>query len=193
MKKDTAEIKIFTLLNKEKLKGYDSLINYLYNPYSDSTVKYIYYLQRKYAGNFIALDFDRRTFNQLQNAGGMQLIRNRNASDNIRDYYETALRTDQQVKAFADLYQLEATRNSYKIFDGIYYKGINSEISGNLLTSPKKIKFLTTDTILIKSYANQIQASASVLNGYIYGLTVAEEQSIQLIKTLQKEYHLQNE
>ena len=98
LKTDTSKFAFIIPFNKQQCNGLDSLVNYLYNfPYSDSSVKYIYYLQRKYASSYENMVFSRRTFNQLQNSGGMQLIKNTTASEKIISYYQAALYADQQI------------------------------------------------------------------------------------------------
>src|SRR5206468_780770 len=123
----------------EQSSGYDSLINYRFaKPYSDSSIHYMYYLYRKYTGTFRNVSFTRRTIDQLRNAGGMTLVRNKIASDSIINYYEFVDQADGQIARFSQVFQHEALQTSYHIFDWSLLRNINSASVYKLLDLTKK-------------------------------------------------------
>ena len=134
--------------------------------------------------------FTRRTFNQLQNAGGMLLIRNKPASDRIINYYEFAANADQQLKEFSEDFMVPSLHTGYTIFNYNYYKGIEWDSLNEMLKSSKKFSFIASDPTLFKTYANQMEACEDVLKSYLDMLNYQRYKCIQLINVLQKEYHL---
>ncbi|HUS01691.1 MAG TPA: hypothetical protein VMY77_08190 [Chitinophagaceae bacterium] len=194
LKTDTAKFAEIISFNESQVKGLDSLANYSFNiPYSDSAVQYMYYLQRKWGSFTNDMTFTKRTITQLQNAGGMHLIRNRIAADSIVRYYEKVTEAENQIKVFVTNFQTPALQSSYWIYNRSYYKGISRGNANLLISGSKKLTLITKNIPVLINYANQIQTSQGVLSYYCSMLTSAREYCIQLIKTLQKEYHLENE
>src|SRR5579875_2081610 len=71
LRSDTAKLNRGIQQNTEQSKGYDSLIGYWYaKPYTDSSIRYMYYLYRTYTVTRHKLWFTHRTIDQLRNAGG---------------------------------------------------------------------------------------------------------------------------
>ena len=194
LKTDTAKFAYIIPANERQYKGYDSLLNYLYNfPYSDSSVKYIYYLQRKFGSGYINMDFTRRTFNQLQNAGGMQLIRSKTSSDGIINYYEFAANADQQLKEFSVDFMVPSEQTGYTIFNSKYYKGIGWDSLNKMLKSPERFSFISVDPTVFKTYANQMKGCEDAQKSYLDMLKHQRNSCIQLIAVLQNEYHLKSQ
>ena len=195
LKSDTAKLNRDLALNTEQSEGYDSLINYWYaKPYSDSAIRYMYYLYRKYTGTSHRVSFTRRTIDQLRNAGGMALLRNKTASDSIINYYEFVDQVERQIEIFVHTFQHEALQSSYHIFDWSVLRGIpNSASSYKLLEIREKINFLDAGISDRNTYTAQLQVSGAVLKNYITMLLNEQQRCLRLIAVLQKEYHLENE
>jgi hypothetical protein len=195
LKEDTVKLNRVIKLNTRQSEGYDSLINYWYSkPYTDSSIRCMYYLYRRYTNMFGKVPFTRRTIDQLRNAGGMALIQNKTASDSIINYYEFVDRADVTIDVFAHTYMQEALQTSYRIFDWSLLRNVdNGSLSISLLQSDKKFTFLSASVTDRNTYIAQIQTSGSVLKNYIRMLSAEQEKCLRLIAVLQKEYHLKNE
>jgi len=166
----------------------DSVITILNTPKSigDNTGK-LYYLARV-GPRLNPLSTSNRTFEQLKNSGNFRLIRDINTSNKIMDYYEKfpLIRLLESVN--------ETEFNEYKkiaakIFNPAVFlqmEGSNSEINR------------TTENPSLRTIDNELLQELSVFSVYMHGtkkgiLNVDEELKIagvELIKYLQKEYHL---
>ncbi len=194
LKEDTAKLNQGIQLNIQQSKGYDSLINYWYSrPYSDSSIHYIYYLYRRYTGTRYKVWFTERTIDQLKNAGGMSLVRNKTASDSIINYYQFVDRADRQIDIFSTTFEHDALQTSYRIFDWSLLRDIASASSRKLLNNGKKFNFLNASVSDQNTYIAQLQVADAVLSNYIRMLSDDQQRCLRLISILQKEYHLENE
>ena len=194
LKEDTMKLNEGIRFNTEQSEGYDSLINYWYSiPYSDSSVRYMYYLYRKYTGNYWHLLFTRRTIDQLKNAGGMTFVRNKTASDSVINYYDFVDRADGQIEKFDNVFEHEALQTSYRIFDWSLLRGISRRTAYKLLQINKKFIFLNATVTDRNTYIAQVQVSGLVLKNYLSMLLEDQQKCLRLISVLQKEYHLQSE
>src|SRR5215467_8963203 len=160
LRSDTAKLNQGIQLNTEQGKGYDSLINYWYSkPYSDSSIRHMYYLYRTYTATRHKVWFTHRTIDQLRNAGGMALIRNKTASDSIINYYEFVDRADRLIDVFSATFQYEALQTSYSIFDWSLLRDFNSASPCTFLNLEKKFNFLNASVSDQNSYIAQMQTS----------------------------------
>ena len=76
LKEDTARINKSIILSSEKALAMDSLIRNIYTkPYSDSSLRMMYYLFRKHMGSGTGVTFSQRTINQLIHSGNLRLIK----------------------------------------------------------------------------------------------------------------------
>lgn len=179
--------------NTQQVSALDSLLQNIYhNPYTDSSIKTLYYLRKTYSGLYSKIIFSRGTILQLKNSGGLRLIRNRAVSDSIINYDILTEIVDGQggvvgtcneklfdlsVKIFDDEYVLDYSRGNYR----------------EILNSSKKFELLSNDKKLIREYANLVQLKRSVVRNYITMLTRLQNRIPAIIQFLKKEYHLQNE
>jgi hypothetical protein len=189
---DTAKLNQSLPLNIEQSKGYDSLINYWYSkPYSDSSIRYMYYLYRKYTGTRHKVWFTHRTIDQLKNAGGMSLIQSKAASDSTINYYESVDRADGQIEIFTNTFQHDALQTSYHIFDWSLLRDVNVASSKKILSLEKKFNFLNANVSDQNTYIGQLQVANAVLRNYIRMLSDEQKGCLRLISILEKEYHLE--
>lgn len=195
LKIDTAKMRtVLTSLSKQ-MNGTDSLITAWYSkPDSDSALRYMYYLYRRYTGSNVRMAFTMRTIDQLKNAGGMYLIRNKMASDSIVEYYDHVERANNQYTSFRDKYLYEALQTSYSIFDWSYFRNIaTSTEASQILSSPGKFALLHATEQEQNKYIAQLQVTLAVLKNYRIMLSDQHQRSNRLISLLQKEYHLDEE
>jgi hypothetical protein len=188
---DTARLTRSVSANENQVKGFDSLIANWYNkPYSDTSVRLMYYLYRRYTGNIAPMQFNMRTFDQLKNAGGMQLIRNQKVSDSIMVYYDWVTRLNSQHEIFRQ-FSIDALQTSYSIFDWSYFRDIStSSETYKILAGSKKMSFLNASREQQNRYIAQLQFTVAVLKNFVSGLTIQRTRCAALIALLHKEYHL---
>ena len=185
---DTAAIHQVIAWNAERIRNADSLaaatVNYTSTPERNSQIyrfarKTVYYPELVYPTD--------RTLFQLKNAGGMRLIRQKQAAESIiaydnsgknvvnqQHYYEhylTAL-TD-ATNRLVDYQVLLDYNNHDAIYDGARAEIVN----------PTREKLL--------QLGNMAKLFQGVMMQYLVRLKEMEAQAVQLMETLKKEYHLE--
>ena len=84
LKEDTSTFNYVIPIEEISIKGVDTMLNALsHTPYTDSTIRLMYYLSRKYTESIEPMAYTLRTITQLKNSGGMRLISDKKASDSI--------------------------------------------------------------------------------------------------------------
>jgi len=190
LRTDTAKINRLIPLLEEQITGYDSLFNYsTMEPHTDSAIRYMYYLIRRYTytRNFTTTT---RTFNQLNNAGGMRLIKNKTASDSIIRYYDYANSNSIQLEYFRNA-QTIAYTTGYSIFKAKAYNGITRATAYMILSSPQKLANDNPEQLNV--FANEVRTVSGSLTNYKTNLLAQRENCLRVLKTLQDEYHLEQE
>jgi hypothetical protein len=202
LKQDTANFNQVIPLADINLKGVDSLLNCLLDtPYSDSSLRLIYYLKERYADWIIPMPYTTRTITQLKNAGGLRLITDKRSSDSINTYN---LALDDVVEIFKELqrdFTIPTIRLSNKIYNPqflIPYEGavIASNFSGAdsiILHSAQKMKLLTKDQSLISEYTNSLAWNRKLKYLYLNRLILHQQLALRLITFFSKKYDIQND
>jgi hypothetical protein len=188
------DIKIQESIKDSKiiLAGLDSLLKNIYHaPYTERSLRKMYYLERRYSFINSNVPFTKRTLMQLKNSGGMRLIRNKAAADTIISYDENCEMIEKQGDYFVNIAQEKGTVLNNKIFDSQYLLNLNKSNMKDFLQSESKITLLNSDKKLMKEYANTIFISQSVLTGYIKMLEGLHQTIPEKIMFLEKEYRLQ--
>ena len=191
LRTDTAKFNRAIPANQGQINGYDSLIAAWYHrPYSDTCTRMMYYLYRRYTATTNPMVFAMRSFDQLKNAGGMQFIRNKIASDSILQYYNGVERLNRQLDFFRDQ-SVETLKTSYSIFDWSYLKDIsNSTLAYKILAGNKRISFLNASAEEQNRYMGELQLARSVLGNYFIYLTDQRTRCLRLMDVLHEQYHL---
>jgi len=189
LKSDTAKLNWITRRRTLRIKTLDSISLLLNEPVNTAYLSDLYYcsrLSRRIANiGFINND---RTIQQLKNAGGLRLIRNQIVSDSIVLYYNSV----QRLKMLEEReweYIRDMIPYSYKIFDGrIYDKMMDEEDRvhrppGN----PALLQYTKEDLNAFISSLHSIKTS----NVAYIGFSIAVyENAVNLLETIEKEYHL---
>lgn len=192
MKNDAIKIKKSVTACTTQVAGFDSLLENIYHtPYTNISVRMMYYLQRKYASSRSPVAFTKRTIAQLKNSGGMRLIRNKAASDSITFYNEFCEIAETQETYFANIRMGKVNDFNIQLFDSKYILNFNKYTVGNILKTNEQISLLTNDEKLLKQYANCIYYSKGTLTIYIGMLIDLENRIPIMINSLEKEYHLE--
>ncbi len=191
LKDDIAKLRVGIASNTQRLDGLDSLIKNIYHlPYTDSSLRMMYYLQRKYSGTSANVQFTKRTITQLKYSGGLRLIRNMAASDSIVLYDEASESNERQRAVYLNDSQNKEREFSNKIFDKQFVMNYSRANVQDLLKSNIKVSLLYTDEKLIKEYANWLYSSKAVLENYIVQLNAQQQRASRIMQFLQKEYNL---
>ncbi len=191
IKEDTAKINSKISYDSLLLNGIDRLQKNIYHtPYTDSSLKIMYFLQRDYIHRrSLGVSFTKRTIIQLKNAGGLRLIRNMAVSDSIVLFDEAIA----HIESLNDI-QLDAITKakdfSAQIFDAEYIYEYNRENLRGFLHTEITVKLLNNDEKLIREYANWISFIRNPLNTYIGSIKNQKDRSVRMIQFLRKEYHL---
>ncbi len=194
LKADTAKLRNGILSNTQKVSGIDSLLNNIYHtPYTDSSLRIMYYLQRRYGASNLNVYFTNRTLIQLKYSGSLRYIRNKAAADSIVLYDESIQRAERQGDGVRDNFQAKATEMSHTIFDAIYTKDYNRFTVFNFLKTNTKVKLMTDDQKALHEYANKISATKGGLENYLAQLKTQQKRAVSNINFLEKEYGLSSD
>ena len=188
---DSSVMEVVIKNNERQVFGFDSLLQNIYHkPYTDSSMRTLYYLKERYTLVSSRMRFSRGTISQLKNSGGLRLIRNRAVADSIIKYDIITERAEDQAEG-VDFSGKKLLDVSVKVFDGECVFDYNSSSNyRDILSSNKKFSLLTNDQQLIKEYANLAKFKKDVIINYINQLTSLRNRIPRIIQFLKKEYHL---
>lgn len=182
---DTANIHRSLSLNKQRILNMDSLaqlcFNYEVAKNYDSSIYWYYRTAMKHPELVSPTE---RTLSQLKNAGGMRLIRKKNAVDKIIIYDDAGKKLKEQQE-FYELYQNELGKHAFELLNFRYY---NPGKYTGLAVSPK---LLNNDKVKLIVFGNLVSVYEGVLIYYNIRLQEMDKDAIALINTLRKEYHIE--
>lgn len=178
--------------NNRLVSGFDSLLQNIYlTPYTDSSIRTLYYLKETYTLARASVIFSKATISQLKNSGGLRLIRKRAVADSIIRYDLSTERAEVQGEAVLWASQ-KLLDLSVKVFDGENVSDYNSSSDyKDILRSTQKFSLLTEDIKVIKEYANLAKFKKDVTINYIRQLKALQSRIPAIIQFLEKEYHLE--
>ncbi|HTD39843.1 MAG TPA: hypothetical protein VK671_04425 [Mucilaginibacter sp.] len=137
-----------------------------------------------------------RTLTQLKNSGGMRLIRNRAAVDSIISYDDELKKLENQ-QAYYERYLNEANEFGMRILDFNKFDMVVKLVNGKLVRWRKSdyhsAKLLNNDKLTLKEFSNKEFVYGGVVSFYITRLQETEKHAINLIHTLQQQYHMDGE
>ena len=195
LKTDSIDLGRIIRLNKQQESGFDSLLlNIYHKPYTDSSLRTLYYFKEKYTIIARKMRFSRGTISQLKNSGGFRLIKNRAVADSIIKYDIISERADDNAEG-VDYSTKKLLDISAKTFDDecvLDYNGLSNYKNNHrdILISNKKFNLLTTEEKIIKEYANLAKSKKDHIINYTRVLTGLQSRIPAIIQFLEKEYHL---
>ena len=190
MREDSAKISYSLISCRKQLAGFDSLLQNIYHrPYTDSSLKVMYFIQLKYTHNRSAVVFTKRTITQLKNSGGLRLIRNKAVSDSIITYSEDCEQAESQADYFEKVRMGKVNDYSIELFDNQYILNDKGQILDNFLGNSSKIALLDNNDKLIREYANTITYARGSLRNYILMLKAIQADIPSKLKFLEDRYH----
>ena len=191
LKADSSQIARIIDNTTRQVSGFGSLLQNIYRtPYTDSSIRTLYYLKETYTLFRYTMYFSKATISQLKNSGGLRLIRKRAVADSIISYDIATERVEGQGGG-VDFAGQKLLDLSVKIFDGEFVLDYNSSSNyKEILNSNKKFTLLANDEKLIREYANLAKFKKDVIINYIRQLTTLQGRIPVIIHFLEKEYHL---
>jgi len=200
LKQDTANFNIVIPASEINLKGVDSLLNSLLAmPYSDSSIRLMYYLKERYADVILPMSYTTRTISQLKNAGGLRFITDKRSSDSINSYN---LWLDDVVEIFKELqrdFTIPTIRLSNKIYNPrflIPYEhtpAYGDAPDRAILYSGQKMALLTKDQSLISEYVNSLEWDRKLKHLYLTRLVAHQQLALRLITFFSKRYNIESD
>ena len=170
----------------------DSLTEIIYKGTFDGPhMRKMYELQRKYLYplNLVLVN---RTELQLKNSGGMRLIRNRQVTDSIINYWSIT-ELLYETKNAINIHRGKAKDISFTLFSNKYYKHTEDfSLDFPLDQERGEPELITQNPALLSEFANRISHMNDLLRfnykqGRVDRLT---RTALQLIELINKEYHL---
>lgn len=169
--------------NENRLQYVDSLAAACFNyEIGKSNDHEIYQLYRHVLSSLEEFKPTQRTLLQLNNSGGMRLIRNKTSAGNIifYDSFEKDVISQQEI---VNNLKYEIVSTSYDLFNFKHYNLKSYDISDDA-------ELLSHENKKLIQFANRIAAYGGVLTKYNFELKEMNENAVRLINTLQKEYHI---
>ena len=181
-KTDMANIEKSIRVNTLRANRLDTLallcLNY------DATMNYD--IHRFFRYGLIHPDFitpTERTIQQLKNAGGMRLLRKKDAINSIVQYDDIAKKLINQ-QAFYELYQNKSIDAGSKV---INFENLKL---GSLQFRNTSGKLSNTDNLKLIEFGNMVYMYSGVVKFYVTRLKDTNGQAVRLTETLEKEYDL---
>ena len=190
LRTDIARLSLQIPLFQEKITRIDTLVECLkhVNPVTASNRSYLYFWDASWFYKFIPID---RTMQQLKNAGGMRLIRNKLAVDSIIIYDNATklIQVHMESSLYRNVTDLQEMEN--KLYDFTLIPGWGLGKPRKSLSYPENARLLSYDSSLISEYINKLinaQRDYASQATYLSNLKVRAE---RLILLLQRSYHLE--
>jgi len=181
---DISNIERVSGANKKTLLYADSLAAACFNYETGKSDDYeIYRLYRHLLSATEALKPTERTLLQLNNSGGMRLIRNKPSADMII-FYDGCEKDVKDQQEVVNKLKYEFANASIELVNFNYFN------LGRDVNVSHDAKLLNHDKIKLTQFANRIAIYGGVLTKYNIDLEEMNENALKLINTLQKEYHL---
>jgi len=185
LEKDTAELNRCIRGNVRQKDNYDSLWTLLQQPEAlkHTGRLYYYFIPTTY---YLPFQATKGTIRQLENSGGLRLIRNTAAVDSIVMYYNAVESTEGQHSTFAryfdQYHEVAFTVFDYSQIDTLFYD------RKKILNSTKSFTLLDTDTTRRKILFNKLYALWFILDSYNRHLEDLKMKSTATLAFLKKEY-----
>jgi hypothetical protein len=194
LKEDVLEFDKIIPFEQTSINGIDTMLNTLNNaPYSDSSMRLLYYLFRKYTMAITPMEYTLRTITQLKYSGGLRLITDKKASDSIIAYNKTVDGITQILDYTTHDFMIPSVKVGNNIFKPEFLLPYDGWTVINLLHSGKKTSLQPGNEIRIPEYTNLIYEVKQIRQNYLGQLKWHEERAKDMIAFFQKEYRLENE
>ena len=188
VEEDRINITKVTNINSQRIRYLDSLLNICFNYSSTNRDKLKlnqYFSHVLTHPEFIAPT--ELTMQQLKNAGGMRLIKSKEAINEIIRY-DTKLKKIANQQLYYQNYQNKAINLGTKIFN-LQNLVIALKNPINNLT-PEDFELIAEDKLKLKELGNSVAMYKGIIEYYVILLKEMDKQGEVLIQTLEREYKL---
>ena len=189
IEKDIQLLKVETQSVMVQFNALDSIVEIINEgTLGKSEVKKMYALQRKFLTP-LTLELINRTEIQLKNAGGMRLIRNKEVSDSIINYWQLKERFNDTKEAING-HRIKAKDLSFALFNNKFYSKERTHFSfGDFVDEPE---LMTKDLAVLTEFANRVSHTSELLliNYKHRRLDILVHAATKLIEVIKKEYRL---
>ncbi len=187
LKADTTIYSAYQKSTVELLGEIDSLITLMKSSDRDAHMNEIYFVARMASTRTITVFPNPRTFNEMEHAGNLRLIRNHVVADSISYYYNSLKILDNQNLIIGDRLG-DYMHEMSKVFDAqILYQILKDK----KLPALNNLKLITNDAATINGLlviAQYFYGSRMIQNNRV---TVRSNNAKRLLALIQKEYHLE--
>lgn len=188
---DSLKVAKALVQSQQKMEGFDSLIVRLNQPsYDDSTLRIIYYLNRRWSGYNPVVQFSERTLKELTSTGTHRLIRNREVASAISHYQEQIQMAQRQSSIGVTEFQIRTREVANRIYDARPSLGLTRETAHLLLNPDRKMPPLLGTREQFNEYMNWLTNLQSTVFYYKKGLEKTLPEIAALMQLLEKEYGL---
>jgi hypothetical protein len=187
LKSDSANLAKVVDLNREQIKGLDSLLNLMKNKLGSNEVKQFYNLDLKYALNYNSFNPINRTVSQLMSTGGLGLIKTKSVSDGIVGYDNAKNSMLKQAELLETRF-IKIIDQQTEIIDLVSIMKSRQESAG--LQVKENPVLLKTDKKTMHAYYFSITVFKGSINVYTERTDELLKQANLLIQLIKKEYNL---
>lgn len=190
---DSLKVAKAIVLNQQKMEGHDSLLVRLTGDnLEDSTLRIIYYLNRRWSGYNPVVQFSERTLQDLTATGAHRLIRSREIASAISHYQEQIRIAQRQSSIGLGDFSIRAREAANRIYDARPYYGLTRETAHELLNPNRKMPPLLGTKEQFNEYLNWLMNLQSTVFYYKKGLENTQPKIAELMALLEKEYGLRH-
>lgn len=186
---DSAKINGSIKYCERQIRAFDTLLNVMYTtPYTDSSLRKMYIYEAWFANTRSFVSFTKRTIAQLNNSGGMRLIRNKAASDSIITYNEMTGWAETQSDYLTRVRSVRVAELGQQLFDQYYFRAQKDTSGGK---KPPPFRLMSNDPRLIREYTNALYNFMGSLISYVKMLYGIKAHIPGMITFLEEKYDLE--
>jgi hypothetical protein len=192
--------------NVDKEKGMDSLRAEIKNATKGKiNANALYYYAAKYFGIFSRAAFNNSVITELKNSGSFRLIKNKNITGEIYDYYQrkvfaansympTDEQTDEGTRLFNEFFSLADIDGYVQSYDSISDKTYTNNFNfQSILQHDPPLRLLKKDLADLERLNTHVTQFEIKIKFYNFWLLYCKKAAEKLIEDIKKEYHLENE
>jgi hypothetical protein len=205
LKYDTTRCSLNAQSNIEIQRGLDSLRSEVSDAVNGQiSANELYYYALRYSTNVGQVAFNTSAINELKSSGSLRLIENLKLLLEISDYYERKIHAAQyfipSVNHIDDLQKMQNEIFSLANLDDFVeaYKNISEQTYDanynyqGLRNHSPELKLLNTDPLYLQKFYTLISQQEIEVAKYNFWILYCKKAAEQLIKSIQKEYDLEN-
>ena len=187
IKKDSQNFDIAIMLNQNRIKNLDSLalLCFNYTKEHDAEIFYRYMVGLRHPDFVSQTD---RTLSQLRNAGGMRLISKRNTADAIIKYEDYYKKLTNQQTWYEGMLKDMVNAGIHTFNFNQLPKYIGDRINQSIDDYRNKIDIESPNAKMMIELGNITSTYSSITGYYIFLLQEGKQNSLELIKILEKDY-----